>query len=55
MDPINFVILAAVLFAIGAAAVVLRRNAIVAFMGGERERERESERERERERERINQ
>ncbi|BDZ62759.1 NADH-quinone oxidoreductase subunit 11 [Demequina sediminis] len=35
MDPINFVILAAILFAIGAAAVLLRRNAIVAFMGVE--------------------
>ncbi|MFV0634035.1 NADH-quinone oxidoreductase subunit NuoK [Demequina sp.] len=35
MNPINFVILAALLFAIGAAAVLLRRNAIVAFMGVE--------------------
>ncbi|WP_062303132.1 MULTISPECIES: NADH-quinone oxidoreductase subunit NuoK [Demequina] len=35
MDPINFVILASVLFAIGAAAVLLRRNAIIAFMGVE--------------------
>ncbi len=35
MSPINFVYLAAVLFSIGAAAVMLRRNAIVAFMGVE--------------------
>ncbi|MFN3865512.1 MAG: NADH-quinone oxidoreductase subunit NuoK [Demequina sp.] len=35
MNPINYVILASVLFAIGAAAVLLRRNAIVAFMGVE--------------------
>ncbi|WP_062380727.1 NADH-quinone oxidoreductase subunit NuoK [Demequina pelophila] len=35
MDPINFVILACVLFAIGAAAVLVRRNAIIAFMGVE--------------------
>ncbi|WP_062462857.1 NADH-quinone oxidoreductase subunit NuoK [Demequina soli] len=35
MDPINFVILASILFAIGAAAVLLRRNAIIAFMGVE--------------------
>jgi len=35
MDPINFVYLAAVLFAIGSAAVLTRRNAIVAFMGVE--------------------
>ena len=35
MDPINFVILASILFAIGAAAVMLRRNAIIAFMGVE--------------------
>ena len=35
MDPLNFVILAAILFAIGAAAVLLRRNAIIAFMGVE--------------------
>ncbi len=31
----SFVYLAAILFAIGAAAVLLRRNAIVAFMGVE--------------------
>lgn len=35
MSPVNFVYLAAVLFAIGAAAVLLRRNAIIAFMGVE--------------------
>jgi len=35
VSPINFVYLASVLFAIGAAAVLLRRNAIVAFMGVE--------------------
>ena len=35
MSPVNFVYLAAVLFAIGSAAVLLRRNAIVAFMGVE--------------------
>ena len=35
MSPINFVYLAAVLFAIGAATVMLRRNAIIAFMGVE--------------------
>lgn len=35
MNPISFVYLAAVLFSIGSAAVLLRRNAIVAFMGVE--------------------
>lgn len=35
MNPINFVYLAAILFTIGSAAVLLRRNAIVAFMGVE--------------------
>ena len=35
MSPINFVYLASVLFAIGAATVMLRRNAIIAFMGVE--------------------
>lgn len=35
MDPISFVYLAAMLFAIGSAAVLTRRNAIVAFMGVE--------------------
>ena len=33
MNPINFVYLAAILFTIGSAAVLLRRNAIIAFMG----------------------
>lgn len=35
MNPMSFVILAAILFSIGSAAVLLRRNAIVAFMGVE--------------------
>jgi NADH-quinone oxidoreductase subunit K len=35
VSPINFVYLASVLFAIGAATVLLRRNAIIAFMGVE--------------------
>ncbi|MGC4176067.1 NADH-quinone oxidoreductase subunit NuoK [Demequina sp.] len=35
MNPIAFVYLSAVLFAIGTAAVLLRRNAIIAFMGVE--------------------
>jgi len=35
VNPIAFVYLAAVLFSIGSAAVLLRRNAIVAFMGVE--------------------
>ena len=35
MNPIAFVYLAIVLFAIGSATVLLRRNAIVAFMGVE--------------------
>ena len=35
MSPINFVYLASVLFTIGAATVLLRRNAIIAFMGVE--------------------
>jgi len=35
VSPINFVYLASVLFAIGATAVLLRRNAIIAFMGVE--------------------
>lgn len=35
MSPVNFVYLASVLFAIGAATVLLRRNAIIAFMGVE--------------------
>lgn len=35
MNPMAFVYLAIVLFAIGATAVLLRRNAILAFMGVE--------------------
>ncbi len=35
MSPMAFVYLAIVLFAIGAATVLLRRNAIIAFMGVE--------------------
>ncbi|MCP2263718.1 NADH-quinone oxidoreductase subunit NuoK [Promicromonospora thailandica] len=35
MDVTNYVVLAAVLFAIGATTVLLRRNAIVVFMGVE--------------------
>lgn len=33
MNPMNYVALASILFSIGAAAVLLRRNAIIAFMG----------------------
>ncbi len=32
MNPENFVILAAILFAIGAVGVMVRRNALVAFL-----------------------
>lgn len=35
MTPMAFVYLAIILFAIGATAVLLRRNAILAFMGVE--------------------
>jgi len=35
MEITNYVVLAAVLFAIGATTVLLRRNAIVVFMGVE--------------------
>ena len=35
MNPINFVYLAAILFTIGSATLLLRRNAIIAFMGVE--------------------
>ena len=35
MSPVAFIYLAVVLFSIGSAAVLLRRNAIVAFMGVE--------------------
>lgn len=33
MDMSNYLILAAILFSIGAATVLLRRNAIIVFMG----------------------
>ncbi|MBD5785570.1 NADH-quinone oxidoreductase subunit NuoK [Cellulosimicrobium terreum] len=33
MDITNYLVLAAILFTIGAAAVLLRRNAIIVFMG----------------------
>ena len=32
MNPTNYVVLSAILFSIGAAGVLLRRNAIVVFM-----------------------
>ncbi|MEU5420251.1 NADH-quinone oxidoreductase subunit NuoK [Streptomyces sp. NPDC001407] len=32
MNPVNYIYLAAVLFTIGAAGVLIRRNAIVVFM-----------------------
>ena len=35
MSQMNYVILATILFSIGATAVLLRRNAIIAFMGVE--------------------
>ena len=35
MNLINYLYLAAILFAIGAATVLLRRNAIIVFMGVE--------------------
>ena len=35
MSPMDYVILATILFSIGATAVLLRRNAIIAFMGVE--------------------
>ena len=35
MSLVNYIYLSAVLFAIGAAAVMVRRNAIVVFMGVE--------------------
>ena len=35
MTPMHYVYLAVLLFAIGAAAVLLRRNAIIVFMGVE--------------------
>ncbi|MEI2733075.1 MAG: NADH-quinone oxidoreductase subunit NuoK [Dermatophilaceae bacterium] len=33
MNPVNYVYLSAALFGVGAATVLLRRNAIVVFMG----------------------
>ncbi len=33
MNPVNYLFLAALLFTIGASGVLLRRNAIVVFMG----------------------
>ena len=35
MNPVNYVYLSAILFSIGAAGVLLRRNAIVVFMSVE--------------------
>ncbi|HHW83011.1 MAG TPA: NADH-quinone oxidoreductase subunit NuoK [Actinomycetales bacterium] len=35
MSPTNYLVLAVILFAIGAATVLVRRNAIIAFMGVE--------------------
>jgi NADH-quinone oxidoreductase subunit K len=35
VNVMNYIVLASILFSIGAAAVVLRRNAIIAFMGVE--------------------
>ncbi len=35
MNPSNYLVLSAVLFAIGSTTVLVRRNAIVAFMGVE--------------------
>ena len=35
MNPSNYLVLSAVLFTIGATTVMVRRNAIVAFMGVE--------------------
>ncbi|QVQ50994.1 NADH-quinone oxidoreductase subunit NuoK [Spiractinospora alimapuensis] len=32
MDPINYIVLAAILFTIGAVGVLVRRNAIIVFM-----------------------
>ncbi|MDS1271751.1 NADH-quinone oxidoreductase subunit NuoK [Lipingzhangella sp. LS1_29] len=32
MDPMNYILLAAVLFTIGAVGVLVRRNAIIVFM-----------------------
>ncbi|GIG30106.1 NADH-quinone oxidoreductase subunit NuoK [Cellulomonas marina] len=35
MNPSNYLVLSAVLFTIGAMTVLLRRNAVIAFMGVE--------------------
>jgi NADH-quinone oxidoreductase subunit K len=35
VDPMNYVVLATILFSVGAVAVLLRRNAIIALMGVE--------------------
>ena len=35
MSPVNYIYLAVILFTIGAAAVLTRRNAIIVFMGVE--------------------
>lgn len=35
MDVANYLVLAAILFSIGAATVLLRRSAVIAFMGVE--------------------
>lgn len=32
MDPMNYIVLAAILFTIGAVGVLVRRNAIIVFM-----------------------
>lgn len=32
MDPMNYIVLAAIVFTIGAAGVLVRRNAIIVFM-----------------------
>ena len=35
MNPVNYIYLATILFVIGAAVVLTRRNAIIVFMGVE--------------------
>ena len=35
MSPVNYIYLSVILFAIGTAAVLVRRNAIIVFMGVE--------------------
>ena len=32
MDPMNYIVLAAIVFTIGAVGVLVRRNAIIVFM-----------------------